>query len=72
MLLGHQSSSDSGAQVLVKEACHLCGRDILPTFEESAGEDRYRVGMRLHQLSKYLSEADLVVQIANGAALPGE
>lgn len=72
VLLGDEARANTRAQVLVEEAGYLRGGDVFAALEEAAREDGDRVGVGLDELGEDFGEADLVVEAADGAALPGK
>lgn len=69
MLLGNQSRTDAGAEVLVQESGDLLGVDVLPALEEAPRQYGDRVRVRSNELGERVGELDLILGGADGSTL---
>lgn len=48
--------------MLVQEACHIIGADVLSGLQEAPGQYAYGICVCLHEISHDLRELDLILQ----------
>ena len=60
MLFGDQSRANPSPQVLVEEACDVCGTNIFSAFQKSSCKYGYSIGVSLNQIGHHLGKLDFI------------